>query len=210
MDTRPEITTLFLDIGGVLLTNSWDRDSRRLAAETFDLDLDDLHERHHLTFDTFEEGKIDLDCYLDRVVFFRDREFSREQFKQFMFDQSKPLSDMIDLMTEIRREHSLRVAAVSNDATELVAHRVEAFHLKALIDFFVCSCFVHFRKPDEDIFRIALQIAQVEPEHVVYVDDRLLFVEVAKNLGLHAIHHTGYESTRAALSQFGLGSASVK
>ena len=63
------ITTLLLDIGGVLLTNGWGRNSRKLAAETFSLDHDDMEERHHLTFDTYEEGKLSLDEYLNRVVF---------------------------------------------------------------------------------------------------------------------------------------------
>ena len=79
------ITTLFLDIGGVLLTNGWDRQARRLAAERFQLDHGEFDERHHLTFDTYEEGKLSLDEYLDRVVFFGERAFSREAFKAFMF-----------------------------------------------------------------------------------------------------------------------------
>ncbi len=55
-----EIKTLFLDIGGVLLTNGWDHNSRQKAIEYFKLDGDEMNERHHLTFDTFEEGKLTL------------------------------------------------------------------------------------------------------------------------------------------------------
>lgn len=193
-----------LDIGGVLLTNSWDRDCRQRAAEAFDLNPDELNERHHLTFGAYEEGKITLDCYLDRVVFYESREFSHKDFRQFMFEQSRPFPEMIELMQKIKEQHNLLVAAISNDARELVAHRVKQFNLRSLIDFFVCSCFVHCRKPDEDIFRIALDIAQVRPEAAVYVDDRHMFVSVARNLGINAVHHTGYESTSAALADLGL------
>ena len=90
MTLPSNITTLFLDIGGVLLTNGWDRNIRIRAAEKFGLDQDEMNERHHLTFDTYEEGKLSLDEYLHRVVFYQDRSFSPEEFKAFMYAQSQP------------------------------------------------------------------------------------------------------------------------
>ena len=198
------ITTLFLDIGGVLLTNGWDRAARKRAAENFNLDLDELNERHHLTFDTYEEGKLSLEAYLDRVVFYQERSFSKEDFRRFMFDQSRPYQDMIDLIYEIRRNYGLKVAAVSNEGRELTVYRIKKFRLGELMDFFVSSCFVHYRKPDEDIYRIALDMSQTSPERVAYIDDRALFVEVAKGLGICGIQHEGYASTRERLAEFGL------
>ncbi len=97
----PHITTLFLDLGGVLLTNGWDRAARQRAAERFHLDYDETNERHHLTFDTFEEGKLTLDEYLDRVVFYQPRDFSRGTFVEFMYAQSQPYQDMIDWFTRV-------------------------------------------------------------------------------------------------------------
>ena len=72
--------------------------SRQRAAETFGLDYDEMSERHHLTFDTYEEGKLSLEEYLNRVVFYEDRSFSREDFKKFMYAQSKPYPEMINLI----------------------------------------------------------------------------------------------------------------
>src|SRR5574338_524670 len=112
---QTQITTLFLDIGGVLLTNGWDHNSRKRAAETFVLDYEEMSERHHLTFDTYEEGKLSLDTYLDRVIFYEQRSFSREEFKKFMFAQSKPYTDVIKLIRKLKTQYSLRVAAVSNE-----------------------------------------------------------------------------------------------
>jgi putative hydrolase of the HAD superfamily len=199
------LTTLFLDIGGVLLTNGWDRATRQRAAEAFELDFDELNERHHLTFDTYEVGKLSLDEYLDRVVFCRERPFTREAVKAFMFAQSKPYPEMIGLVRDLKTRYALKVAAVSNEGRELTVHRIQAFELGAFIDFFIASCFVHYRKPDADIYRIALDIAQAQPGQVVYLDDRAMFVEVAASLGIRGIHHTGYETTRAALQGMGLG-----
>jgi putative hydrolase of the HAD superfamily len=199
------ITALFLDIGGVLLTNGWDHLARQRAAQQFDLDYEEMDERHHLTFDTYEEGKLSLDQYLDRVIFYQKRPFSRETFRTFMFDQSKPYQAMIDLVCDLKQRYGLRIAAVSNEGRELTVHRIQTFDLGAFMDFFIASCFVHYRKPDADLYTIALDIAQVPPEQVVYIEDRPMFVDVAKGLGLHTILHTGVESTRQALKTFGLG-----
>jgi putative hydrolase of the HAD superfamily len=198
------VSTLFLDIGGVLLTNGWDRRIRKSAAETFALNFEEMDERHHLTFDTYEEGKVSLDEYLDRVVFYQERSFTRDDFRNFMFAQSRPFPEMIDLICRLKSHYRLKVVAVSNEGRELNLHRIEKFKMGSFIDFFVSSCFVHFRKPDADIFRIALDIAQVKPEQVAYIEDRLMFVEVAQSLGIRGIIHTGHNATQKELEGLGL------
>lgn len=202
-----QITTLFLDIGNVLLTNGWDRGMRQEAGEKFNLDPDEMNERHHLTFDTYEEGKLSLDEYLTRLVFYEDRPFTREDFKAFMFAQSQQRPEMAqtaELIKGLKAKYGLKVATVSNEGLELTRYRIKKFNLGAYVDFFISSCFVHYRKPDADLYRLALDCAQVLPEQVVYLDDRAMFVEVARGLGIHGIHHTGYDSTRTALGCFGL------
>jgi len=201
--TEP-ITTLFLDIGGVLLTNGWDRKVRRLAADTFGLDYEEMNERHHLTFDTYEEGKLTLDEYLERVVFHEPRPFTRNEFREFMLDQSLPYSGMIELICRLKSLHRLKVAVVSNEGRELTEYRIRTFGLGRFIDFFVASCFVHFRKPDADMYRIALDIAQVAPEQVLYIEDRSMFVEVAAGLGIRGIIHRDQDTTLRELAAFGL------
>jgi putative hydrolase of the HAD superfamily len=198
------ISTLFLDIGGVLLSNGWDRKARRLVGESFGLDYEEMDERHHLTFDTYEEGKLSLDEYLDRIVFYEERPFKRDDFRTSMFAQSRAFPEMIELISRLKTRHGLKVAAVSNEGRELNEHRIRTFGLGRFIDFFISSSFVHYRKPDADIYRIALDIAQVAPEQVVYIDDRPMFVEVAATLGIHGIIHSYYATTRRGLAEFGL------
>ncbi len=198
------ITHLFLDIGNVILTNGWDRRMRMQAAEVFGLDYEEMDERHHLTFDTYEEGKLSLDEYLYRLVFYKERQFKPEDFKAFMFAQSKPFPDMIDFIRRLKSRYGLKVAAVSNEGKELTAYRIHTFRLIDFIDFFISSCFVHYRKPDADIYRIALDIAQVHPAHVVYLEDREMFVNVAGSLGIRGIVHKDYTSTLAAMAKMGL------
>ncbi len=201
----PNIIALFLDIGGVLLTNGWDRQARKLAADTFGLDREETDERHHLTFDTFEEGKLSLDEYLNRTVFYKPQKFSLDDFKAFMFSRSQPFPEMIDFIRRLKDRHKLKVATLSNEGRELTAYRMRTFKFGEFVDFYIASCYVHYRKPDPDIYRIALDLAQVEPEQVAYIEDRPMFVEVAESLGFRGIVHKGLDSTRAALAALGLG-----
>ncbi len=198
------ITSLFLDIGGVLLTNGWDRSARQQAAKAFQLDYDDVEERHHLTYDTYEEGKLSLDDYLQRVVFCQARQFSKDEFKAFMLSRSQPIPEMLDLIRSLKAKYQLKTIAVSNEGREINSYRIHQFDLGQLIDTFVSSCFVHFRKPDPDIYRIALDISQSAPAEVAYIDDRPLFVEVSNSLGIHGIQHVDFSTTRSKLGELGL------
>jgi putative hydrolase of the HAD superfamily len=198
------ITALFLDIGGVLLTNGWDRHARRRAAKHFKLEWADMEERHALTFETHEEGKLTFEEYLGRVVFYQERPFTRDRFRRFMFAQSKPHPEMIELVARLKVRHGLRIAVVSNEAREVNAYRIRKFKLDGFVDSFISSCFVHLRKPDADIFRLALDISQAPARQVVYIENTPMFVQVAEELGIRSILHTDYKSTRAKLASLGL------
>ena len=199
-----QITTLFVDLGGVLLSNGWDRASRRRAAEKFEIDLEDMDERHHLTFDTYEAGKISLEDYLSRAVFCKERPFTRDSFIMFMFAQSHVYPEMIDLLRRLKTAYGLKIVAVSNEGRELSEYRIKRFELRPLFDCFVSSCFVHVRKPDYDIYRMAMDIVQAPCEEILYIEDREMFVEAARCLGIQGIVHKDYKSTRDALAAFGL------
>lgn len=203
-NTNAPVKALFLDIGGVLLTNGWDRKSRKAAADRFGLNADEVSDRHRMTFDTYESGKLNLDEYLTRTIFYEDRNFTRQEFRQFMMDQSQPYQEMLDLIRDLKAKHGLKIAVVNNEGRELNEHRIRTFKLGEFVDFFISSCFVHFRKPDADIWKVALDIAQVPRENVVYIDDRPMFVQVAEGLGLRGINHKKYEDTRAQLEALGL------
>ena len=198
------ITTLFLDIGGVLLTNGWDHRARKRAAANFKLEWAEVEDRHNLNFATYEEGKLALDEYLERVVFYQKRSFTRVQFRRFMFAQSKPFPEMIALIAQLKARYGLKIAVVSNEAREVNAYRIRKFKLGELVDSFVSSCFVHIRKPDADIFRLALDIAQTPIQQIVYIDNTAMFTEIAEGLGIRSIVHTDYESTCTKLASFGL------
>jgi len=198
------VTTLFLDVGGVLLTNGWDHYARQRAATNFKLDLAEMEDRHHLTFDTHEEGKLTLEEYLDRVVFYEERPFTKAQFREFIFAQSTSFPKMIELVRRLKAQYGLKIVVVNNEARELNSHRIRKFKLDGFVDSFISSCFVHVRKPDADIFRYALDIAQAPARKVVYIENTPMFVRIAESLGIRSILHTDYVSTCAKLASFGL------
>jgi putative hydrolase of the HAD superfamily len=204
MKKATAITHLFLDVGGVLLTNGWDHQARKRAGTNFKLGLADMENRHHQTFDTYEEGKLSLEEYLNRVVFYQKRPFTRAQFRRFMFAQSKPYEKMIELVIQLKARHGLKIVVVSNEGRELNAHRIRKFKLDSFVDSFISSCFVHVRKPDVEIFQHALDVSQAEAQRVVYIENTQMFVQVAESLGIRAILHTDYTSTCKKLASFGL------
>jgi len=155
-------------------------------------------------FGPHEEGKLTLEEYLGRVVFYRKRPFTRAQFQRFMFAQSKPYPEMIELVAQLKVRRELKIVVVSNEARELNSHRIKKFKLDRFVDSFVSSCFVHVRKPDADIFRLALDIAQTPVRKVVYIENTPMFVRIAKGLGIRSILHTSYTSTCAKLASIGL------
>lgn len=198
------VTTLFIDIGGVMLSNGWGHESRKLATETFHLNYDEMQSRHKLLMTTFEEGKLTLSEYLDKVIFYKERTFTPEKFQEFMFAQTTPDKEMIELIRRLKEKYHLKIAVVNNEARELNDYRINKFQLNQFVDFFISSCFVHIRKPDADIFRLALDIAHVLPENVLYIDDTQMFVDVASDFGIRSIKHNNYISTSESLSSLGL------
>ena len=200
------IEAIFVDVGGVLGTNGWGRESRRAAAETFGLDLSEMDQRHHLTFDAYESGKLSLEGYLDRIVFYEPRSFSKAQFTEFMLGRSQPYPDMIQFITKLKEKYHFRVVAISNEGRELTLHRVASFGLKKFVDAYIFSCFVHFRKPDTDIFQLALDVSLVSPDRIIYIDDRAMFVETAQTMGIRGIVHDrkNLAATVHKMAEFGL------
>ena len=198
------VTTLFLDVGDVLLTDGWDHLARRRAAKHFKLAWTDMEERHALVFETHEEGRMTFQEYLSWVIFYQKRPFTRNQFRDFIFTQSKPYPGMIELITSLKARYSLKIVVVSNESREMNAYRIRAFKLDRLVDTFISSCFVHLRKPDVAIFRLALDIAQAPPAQIVFIDNTPMFVQIAEGLGIRSILHVNLKSTCAKLSSFGL------
>lgn len=199
-----KITTLFWDIGGVILTNGWDRRSRREAASVFQFDWEEFQDRHELTFPAFDAGQISLNEYLDRTLFYRSRPFSREEFTAFMFAQSKEYPEIRAILNEVARSGKYFIGAINNEPLELNEYRIEAFNLRRDFLVFFSSCYVHSRKPEELIFQVALRVTQRPAEECVFIDDRPLNLESPRRLGMNAIHCQNAQQLRCDLQKCGV------
>jgi putative hydrolase of the HAD superfamily len=201
---KSRYVALFSDIGGVLGTNGWDTELRIRISKHFGCDLDSIQSRHRLMFDSYERGYMTFEEYLKRVFCPGRQDFTIEQVRDYAYAQSMPWRENIELLQHVKRANNLKVATISNEGEGLTEYRVKRFGLRDVADFMVFSYFVHMRKPDLEMWRLALNLAQVAPEEAVYIDDREMFADVAAELGFAAIRHTSVEDTRRQLDDLGL------
>jgi putative hydrolase of the HAD superfamily len=200
----PEITTLFWDIGGVIMTNGWDTVARCRAAEVFHLDWEEFQDRHELSFPAFDSGLISIDEYLNRTLFYRPRAFTREEFIAFMFAQSKEYPESRALLDRVARLGKYFIGSINNEPLELNEYRIATFHLRRDFQVFFSSCYLHTRKPEETIYRIALEVTQRPAEECVFIDDRPLNLENPRKLGMKTVHYQNAEQLRAELKNCGV------
>ena len=197
-----EIHAIFWDVGGVLLTNAWDHTQRMAALEHFRLDEEEFHSRHEMVVSSFERGKITLDEYLDRTVFYRNRSFTRKEFCDYMYSLSQPMPDVLAFARTLADSGKYFMGTINNESRELNIHRIETFGLRKIFRLFVSSCFVGLRKPESGIYRLAIEITQMNPEECCFIDDRALNLECAAKLGMKTIQMQTLEQLQEELGKF--------
>ena len=203
----PKISALFWDVGGVLLSNAWDHEQRQQTLKQFGLNDEDEAEfesRHEMLVSSFERGKISLQDYLERTIFYRPRPFTIEAFTQHMFSLSQPYPDTLRLAKELARSGKYLMSTLNNESKELNLFRIQTFGLREIFSLFVSSCFVGLRKPEEGIYRLALEITQRPPEECCFIDDRPLNLDSASKLGMHVIQMKDAEQLRQDLQKLGI------
>jgi putative hydrolase of the HAD superfamily len=198
------IRAIFWDVGGVLLTNAWDHTERAEALEHFHLDEKEFHDRHEMVVSSFERGKITLDEYLDRTVFYTARPFSRDEFRDYMLSLSKPVPEVLELAKALSDSRKYFMGTINNESRELNTYRIEKYGLRQIFRLFISSCFVGLRKPERDIYRLALETTQIPAAECCFIDDRALNLECAAKLGMQTIEMRQVERLRADLAKLGV------
>jgi len=200
----PEITAVFCDVGGVLLTNGLDHGERGKLVEKFGLDLSDFEDRHHMLSAAMDDGQMDLDQYLDRTIFYRPRAFRKQEVREFIYSQSEPLPGSLAIIDRIAKTGKVFLAALNNESRELNLHRITTFGLRKYFSVFFSSCYLGVSKPHQQIYQLALDISQRQPEECVFIDDRSLNLESARHLGLHTIQFLNAAQMESDLKNLGL------
>jgi putative hydrolase of the HAD superfamily len=206
-EALPEISAIFWDVGGCLLTNAWDRTQRTAALAKFGLDEAEFHDRHEMVVSSLERGKIGLDEYLDRTVFYRDRPFTKQAFKQYIFSLSQPDDAALKIARALAAARRYLLGTINNESLDLNLYRIQKFGLRDIFTVFISSCFVGLRKPEKGIYRVALEICQKPADQCCFIDDRSINLEAARRLGMHAIEMTSPAQLSQELSKLGVPSA---
>jgi putative hydrolase of the HAD superfamily len=200
----PEVRAIFWDVGGVILSNAWDHTERAAAFQHFGIDEAEFQPRHEMVVSSFERGKISLDEYLDRTMFYRERPFTREEFREYMFSLSKPIPEVLDFVRKLAAGRKYFMGTINNESRELNLYRIEKYGLREIFSVFVSSCFVGLRKPESGIYRLALEITQFNPEDCCFIDDRALNLECAAKLGMRTVQMKTLEQLRGDLERSGV------
>lgn len=195
---------LFFDLGGVCLSNGWDEKSRHRAAEHFSFSFDEMEKRHKPLFFDFEKGKIPLDDYLDKIMFYEKRPFSKEEFIRFIQDESKAHESTIKILAGLKKTNHYILATLNNEPLELNLFRIEKFRLRDYFSLFFSSCFLGARKPDPRIFEMVMQLTQCAPGDSLFIDDRLENAKAAEACGMRAIHLKKVEDLAAEFKTAGI------
>jgi len=203
MDMK-KITTIFWDIGGVILTNGWDEHQRADVVPKFGVDLKTFEPLHHKANFTWERGLTTKDAYLDEVFFYEPQKFTREEIWAAIEGESRVITPGWYALAEKLRVAKYRMATLNNESRELNAYRLTTFELRKYFDFYICSGYVGMMKPERGIYQMALDVAQATPEETVFVDDKLENVQVAASLGMNGIQFTGLDALKADLNKLGI------
>ena len=195
------IRHIFFDIGGVLGTNGWDREQRDRAVERFNLDPQDFQCRHEEVVSEWEEGRIDIDEYLYITVFHVPRNFSREEFIEYMYSQSAPDEGVVNIARALTGHPRYTLMTLNNEADELNRHRIEKFGISEIFEAFLSSCWLGVRKPMRKFYERGLGIAQAKPATSLFIDDRQQNLAPASALGMNVIHFTSAAQLRSDLER---------
>ncbi|MBB6016510.1 HAD family hydrolase [Deinococcus radiopugnans] len=196
------IKAVFWDIGGVLLTNGWDREQRADVLERFGLDVTEFNERHKLAAPELELGRMTLADYMAQTLFYTSRDFTPDEFRAAMEAESQPHADSLALARELAGRW--RMYSLNNEGHDLNDHRIRTFELHDFLLGFFTSCYLGVMKPSPGIYRLGLQLANVRPEEAVMIDDRSQNAEAARSVGMHAVHYKGAAQLREELAALGV------
>jgi len=201
------IRTVFWDVGGVILTNGWDLTQRTRVLSRLGVDLEAYEEIHERVNYYWERGLINAEDFFMQTVLRTNPKLN------LTFDllwpqvcaESKVLhAECLDILAELKEQRKFRLATLNNESRELNEHRLNAFKLRSLFDYFICSGYVHEMKPNPGIYRSAIDISGYAPERALFIDDKPENCEAAISLGMQAIWFQSPLQLRQELAQRGI------
>ncbi len=204
MSDRPSITTIFFDIGDVLVEVN-ERGGMAEIVRLTGLAPEWLGSRMAgKNLYALERGEITLRDY--HAAAFKDAgadpPITYDRFEQFWTGLLMDPTPVTDLLPALRKQ--ARVFFLSNSNQVHIDYLRENYPFMALADGVISSHEVGHRKPDREIVRLALDRADIPAEQALFIDDKPENVAAARELGIHAHHYTGLPGLVGFLSGCGL------
>lgn len=196
---------ILFDVGGVMLTNGWDHNERKLLLDRFGLDREAFESRHEKPNDAWERDLLTISGYLKETIFYEPRSFTEDDFIEAMKSVSLPIpATAIPVVRDLAESGRYLVGTLNNESRYLHEYRMRKFGIDRYLDVQFCSAYLGMRKPDADIYRRALDILSLPGERVVFVDDRANNIATAASLGMQAIQFQGEDKLRRDLAELGV------
>ena len=207
-----DIRTIFWDLGGVLLTNGWDIHQRTRVLGRLGVDLNAYEAVQEQANYYWERGLITAEDFFRQTVLTPNAKLGLTfdvLWKQVCAESKVLNPACLDLLAELKQTGKYRLATLNNESRELNEYRLDAFKLRSLFDYFICSGYVHEMKPLPGIYRSAVDVSGFSPATALFIDDKAENCDAARSLGMHAIHFTSPDQLKASLDKWGISLQSV-
>jgi len=206
-----DIRTIFWDIGGVILSNGWDRDQRERVLTPLGVDVAAYERRHEAENFYWERGRIDAETFFNRTVFHpSDSEPAKQDFTfsdlwpKVCGESSFRYPESFDILLALKRSGQFKLETLNNESTELNEYRLDNFGLRPQFDYFICSGYVNEMKPHPDIFRAAVRISGQPASTAVFIDDKQTNIDAARYHGMQGILFESPAQLRSSLADLGI------
>jgi FMN phosphatase YigB (HAD superfamily) len=202
------IKTIFWDVGGVLLTNGWDKQQRTDVLGRLGVDLADYESRHEEANYFWERGLSTAEHFFNLTVLNQNPNLTFAELWPQVCAESRILHPgNLDILGELAASGRYTLATLNNESRELNEYRLDAFRLRSLFDYFICSGYVHEMKPHPGIYRAAVEISGHVAETALFIDDKAENCDAAADLGMQTICFESPRQLRDELAQLGLKAA---
>jgi putative hydrolase of the HAD superfamily len=176
--------TFLFDIGNVLLRVDFDRAVRRLLPNP-PADLDARFARLLVHKDELESGRLAPGPFIDDAIRMLDFRGPRNEFIAAWCDVFDPIKPMWQLVEQLATAgHRLILFSNTNDL-----HMDDAMVRYEVFRHFPEAVFSHrvgALKPDEPIYRHAIDRHQLDPAGTIYIDDLPANIATGQQLGFRA------------------------
>jgi HAD superfamily hydrolase (TIGR01509 family) len=201
------IRTIFWDLGGVVLTNGWDPGQRKRVLSRLGVNLEAYEELHDRANYYWERGLLTAKDFFSQTVLLPNPklDLTFDMLWPQVCAASKVLHpECLDMLAELKQMGRYRIATLNNESRELNEYRLDAFKLRSLFDYFICSGYVHEMKPNLGIYKSAIDISGFAASSALFIDDKPENCAAAEAVGMHAIRFESPAQLCTALVEYGI------